>query len=281
MNTTARSLLLASLVALAAFTAPAAAAADASLEADPAAPGETATHTATITVGDTATGSLNGFAVDYNNSGANVSNVGQDDVVTVGIDRGDDAAGDTIDVNISDDLSSVKTSNEGTYLNVRFGGSYSLNASDEVVVVYDDVQNPAEEGDYPVTLDVNPQSSGGSADATLTTDAGLLGGSETETATPTPTPTEEETATPTEEETATPTEEESQSQDTATATPADTTSDSSDDADSADSSDDADSSDSSDSSDSQSTPTEGNGPGFGVTAALVALAGAAIAALRR
>jgi PGF-CTERM protein len=166
---------LAALVALTVVGAGAigavAAASNGSLSASPAAAGETSTHTATVTVGDAATGSWNGLAVDYAAAGADVSEVGSEDIATVGIDRGDDSSGDTIDVNVADDLSDVTASNNGETLTLKFGGSYELNAGDEVVVVYEGVENP-DAGEYTVPLDVNPQSSGGEAEATLAVGSG-------------------------------------------------------------------------------------------------------------
>ena len=166
MNGKFRTLALVALVAVGAFTGATAAASDASLSASPATPGETSTHTATLTVGNTSTGSLNGFRLDYSNAGMNVSNVGVEDVATVGIDRDDDADGAEIDEDVSDDLGSVQHSNNGETLTLKFGGSYSLNSGDEVVVVIDTVENPSA-GDYQINLDINPQSSGGEADAAL------------------------------------------------------------------------------------------------------------------
>lgn len=143
------------------------AAQDGSLDASPATPGETSTHTATVTVGDDATGSLNGFAVDYSNaSGADVSDVGTGDVAKIGIDRDDDQSGDTVDTTVGDDLDAVQTSNDGRTVTFDLGGSYQLQSGDEVVVVFEDVRNP-DAGEYDVGLDVNPQSSGGETSATL------------------------------------------------------------------------------------------------------------------
>ncbi|MFB6127415.1 MAG: PGF-CTERM sorting domain-containing protein [Halolamina sp.] len=126
-----------------------------------------ATHTVTITVGDNATGSLNGLLVDLQNAGADVSEVSVDSVQTVGIDRGDDDSGATVDETVDDDFGSVKTENNGQTVDFRFGGSYSLNAGDEVVIVFGDVDNPQSAGEYDVPVDVNPQSSGGQDTATL------------------------------------------------------------------------------------------------------------------
>jgi len=117
-------------------------------------------------VGSDATGSLNGLQVDYSDSGADISNVGVENVRTVGIDRDDDADGATIDEDVSNDLESAQGSNNGETLTLQFGGSYDLNEGDEIVVVYENVQNP-EAGDYTVGLDINPQSSGGETEASL------------------------------------------------------------------------------------------------------------------
>jgi PGF-CTERM protein len=178
---------LAALVALTVVGAGAigavAAASNGSLSASPAAPGEASTHTATVTVGDSATGSLNGFALDYTAASGSfdASDVSAEDVTTVGIDRGDDASGTTTDVDVSDDLSGVTVSNNGGTLTVQFGGSYSLNAGDEVVVVVEGVQNADSASEYTVNLDVNPQSSGGETTAGLTLGS-MDGGDSTTTA---------------------------------------------------------------------------------------------------
>ncbi|MFC3478847.1 PGF-CTERM sorting domain-containing protein [Halobacterium litoreum] len=183
MNDTLRRT-LAALVALTvvgagAFGA-ATAASNGSLLASPDAAGETSTHTVTVTVGNASAGSWNGLTVDYSASDADASEVGSADVETVGIDRDADANDDAIDVNVSDDLSSVQTSNNGETLTVKFGGSYELNAGDEVVVTYSGVQNPEEAGEYTVPLDLNPQSSGGDAQAVYSvTSADGDGGTQT------------------------------------------------------------------------------------------------------
>ena len=264
MNGTFRTLALVAVVAVGAFTGAAVAASDASLSASPATPGDSSTHTATLTVGNTSTGSLNGFTLDYSNAGMNVSNVGVEDVATVGIDRDDDADGAEIDEDVSDDLSSVQHSNNGGTLTLKFGGSYSLNSSDEVVVVVDTVENPSA-GDYQVNLDINPQSSGGAADATMSITDTTETATDTETATETTTDTE-----------------------TATETAAD-----SDDSDATDAPDTEDSEDTeadggnemqstetaADSGGEESTSTDG--PGFGAALTVLALLGAAFVAVRQ
>ncbi|MFB6221530.1 MAG: PGF-CTERM sorting domain-containing protein [Halolamina sp.] len=159
-------MVLVTLVAVGAVAGAAAAAANGSVSASPATPGETATHTITVTVGSSTTGSLNGLAIDYSGTGTDISNVGVENVRTVGIDRGDDTDGDSIDQDVSDDMESAQGSNDGETLTLQFGGSHDLNEGDEIVVVVEEVQNP-EAGDYTVDLDINPQSTGGEASATL------------------------------------------------------------------------------------------------------------------
>lgn len=183
MNSKLRTLALVALVAVGAFAGTAVAASNASISASPTSPGETSTHTATLTTGNDSTGSLNGFQVDYSESGVDVSNVGIEDVTTVGIDEGDDADGKTVDTTVSDDLDSVSSSNNGETVTFQFGGSYSLDAGDEIVVVFENVTN-ADAGEYEVPLDINPQSSGGEGTATLT--LGDNDRSSTETATEEP-----------------------------------------------------------------------------------------------
>lgn len=170
MTTTTRftALLVALAVVASASVGVAAAASDGSISADPAFPSGTSTHTVTATAGNDTAGSWNGFAVDYAESGVDAGNVSQADVVTIGIDRGDDATGDTIDVNVSDDLDSVSASNNGHLLTFGLGGSYDLDAGDEVVVVYADAYHPMVQGSWETPLDINPQSSGGETAATLT-----------------------------------------------------------------------------------------------------------------
>ena len=180
MHDTFRTLILVTLVAVGAVAGSAAAASDASIDASPATPGESATHTVTLTVGSSATGSLNGFSVDYSDTGTDISNVGVENVLTVGIDRDDDSSGDTIDEDVSDDMESAQGSNNGETLTVQFGGSYELSEGDEIVVVFENVQNP-EAGDHSVTLDINPQSSGGEAETSLSIGDSSSGATATDT----------------------------------------------------------------------------------------------------
>ncbi|QDX39577.1 hypothetical protein [Salarchaeum sp. JOR-1] len=240
--------LLALTVVAGAFTGGVAAATAASLTANPSAPGATAQHTATLTAGSTVdTSSWNGFQVNYQGSGTDASNVSVEDVATIGIDRGDNQTGDAVDVNVSDDLASVSTSNNGATLTFDLGGSYSLYEGDEVVVVYEDVANPDQAGSYNVTLDINPQSSGSQATATFDVENALQ--SETTTQTTTQTTSGDTTADDTTSSSTT-----MGSADTTTSAATTTESDDS--------------------------GSSGGSPGFGLGVGLLAVAGAAFLALR-
>ena len=143
------------------------AATDGDVTPDSTAPGATTTHTATVTVdGDAVGSSWNSLVLDY--EAADVSDVGAEDVQTVGIDRGDDADGATVDVSAADDVSSVSASDDGTTLTIGFGGNYSLQQGDELVVRFADVVNPGTAGTTGVTLVVNQQSAAETATAELT-----------------------------------------------------------------------------------------------------------------
>ncbi|MFC5366674.1 PGF-CTERM sorting domain-containing protein [Salinirubrum litoreum] len=163
----ARTLFLVVIVVAGAFTGGAVAASDGSVEAEPSTPGETAQHVVSVTVGDDSAGSLTGLEVDYSGSGIDLNNVSQSDIVKIGIDRDDDADGRETDENANDDLDSVSASNDGETLTIDTGGSYSIESGDEIVVVIDGLTNPSA-GEYDVTIDINPQSSGGETTATLT-----------------------------------------------------------------------------------------------------------------
>ncbi|MEE6211478.1 hypothetical protein U3A55_15125 [Salarchaeum sp. III] len=241
--------LLALTVVAGAFTGGVAAASAASLTANPSAAGATAQHTATLTAGSTVdTSSWNGFQVNYQGSGADASNVSVEDVAAIGIDRGDNQTGDAVDVNVSDDLASVSSSNNGATLTFDLGGSYSLYEGDEVVVVYEDVANPDQAGSYNVTLDINPQSSGSQATATFDV-------ADTQQSTTTQTTTSGDTTTQTTADDTTTESTTTQSADTTTMSEDTTT-------------------------ESDDSGSSGSTPGFGLGVGLLAVTGAAFLALR-
>ena len=138
-----------------------------SIRADPNTAGASSTHAVTMTVDSAGGSSWNSLVVDYAGTGADVSDVGTGDVETLGIDRGDDADGTSIDVDASDDLSSVSSSNNGTTLRIGLGGNYTPESGDELVAVFGDVQNPPEAGTYDVTLVANEQSAADEGTGTL------------------------------------------------------------------------------------------------------------------
>lgn len=133
--------------------------ADATVSTAPSTTDDTSKHTVTADV-TSGTISLNDLSVDYTNSDADISNVGAGDVMTVGIDRGGDSSGDTIDEDVSDSFNSPNVSNNGSTVTFDFDGSYSLDVGDEVVVVYNDVQNPSAQSVTDVPVDINTQSAG-------------------------------------------------------------------------------------------------------------------------
>lgn len=233
-----------------AFAGPAAAASNGSISADPADAGATSTHTVTLTAGDATAGSWNGLAIDYSGSDAtfDASNVEMDHLELIRIDRGDDQSGTTGDVDVRDDVSSIDSSNNGETLVVSLGGSYELNAGDEVILVVDNVVNADADGQYEVGLDINPQSSGGEGTAMLS--IGQSGDDSTD--------------------------------DTTTESDSDTTTESDDGSDDSDADTTTESDGSSGDSDTESTTTESGGtPGFGVGAALLALLAAGALLTRR
>ncbi|WP_435096593.1 beta strand repeat-containing protein [Halarchaeum sp. P4] len=144
---------------------------NATLNASPPYPDATSTHTATVEVApNDDSDSLNSIRVDYaaNETATDISNVGQGDVVAVGIDTNGDGE---IDTNVSDDLGEVDGSNDGHTLTFGFGGSYSLQQGDTVIVTYQDVQNPSTTGTYHATVDVNVQSTASAVPASYEVNA--------------------------------------------------------------------------------------------------------------
>jgi len=256
----------------------AAAANTATISAEPSTPGDASTHTVTETVGSTLnTSSWNGFAVDYTNTSADASNVSVADVQTIGIDRDGNSSGAAVDVNASDDLEGVSVSNNGGTVTFSLGGSYSLYEGDEVVLVYGNVTNP-DAGTHNVTADINPQSSGSEAVASLT-----IGNATSENETTTSTSTTSTSTTSTTEETSTSTT--STATETSTTTTETTTSTTEETSTSTSTTSTSTTSTAEETSTTTTESTEetssGSSPGFGVGLTLVALAGAALVAARK
>lgn len=183
---------VASLVVAGALAAPVAA--EPMVTADPDDPETRATHSAVAAVGPSDdSNSWNGLTISYQSTSQNgdVKDVGEDDIVKIGIDREGDSPGTTIDVDVADDVSGVGASNNGESLEISLGGDYNLQEDDEVVVVYEDALNPSA-GEHTIEFTVNPQSDGTVSSATLTISEDGAGDG-----TATPTPTGNETTTPT------------------------------------------------------------------------------------
>jgi hypothetical protein len=150
-------LVLSTLVPLVAFTGSVSAAENANVslgETDQEA-NQVVQHNTSVGVDDSSSSetgnSLNKYVVNYDNSsGVNLSDVGIDDIVAVGIDSDSDGV---IENSTADDLDSVTISDSGTKLTAEFGGSYSPEGSDRIVMRYTDVRNP-DEGTYTVGIDI-------------------------------------------------------------------------------------------------------------------------------
>ncbi|WP_218779118.1 PGF-CTERM sorting domain-containing protein, partial [Halobacterium hubeiense] len=163
--------------------------------------GATAAHTVGTLVGnEIGDSSWNGLEINYSGTGTDVSNVGQGDVVKIGVDRGNNDSNATIDRSLAASLGEVSGSNDGETLTLGLDGDYELQEGDQIIVVYEDVQNP-DAGDYSVGIDVNPQSGGEEVSADLHIDAANTA---TATATETAESTSTATAEPTETATAEP-----------------------------------------------------------------------------
>lgn len=101
---------------------------------------------------NTAGNSLNQIKINYEDGSVDAGNVGTGDVLRVGLDTDDDGE---IDVDVSDDLDSVSTSNDGNTLELSFSGNYNLEEQDRIVLDVADLQNPGSTGAYSVSINVN------------------------------------------------------------------------------------------------------------------------------
>jgi major cell surface glycoprotein (TIGR04216 family) len=141
----------------------AAATANAEIAASPDSVRATATHTVTAEVESNDDGdSFNDIEVDYSVGGnpADISEVGEDDIETLTVDGTD----------VSDDVDSVSSSNNGETLTVSLGGNNNLNQGEEVVLAFSDVQNPASDASSDVEVAINTQSTDNPSTATLSFD---------------------------------------------------------------------------------------------------------------
>ncbi|PSQ42855.1 hypothetical protein BRD17_07725 [Halobacteriales archaeon SW_7_68_16] len=137
-----------------------------SIGSAPNAPGATATHTITAT-GLGAPVELSAVSVTYGDSGTNAGAVTPGDVRVVGIDRGDNAAGNRIDESVRTALVDVSPSDGGATVTFEFDDGPSVEDGDEFVVVYGGVTNPPETGEYEVGIDLTAGTPGEGTTATL------------------------------------------------------------------------------------------------------------------
>jgi PGF-CTERM protein/surface glycoprotein (TIGR04207 family) len=164
-----RSLVLAALMVISvfagsiAFAGTAAAAQNVSITINPDGKDDVSTHNASAETTSSETGSsLTGFKVSY--EAGDVSNVGTNDVSKAYIRN--TSSGTKTDV--TDDLDSASSSNNGKTVTFGFGGNHDLGANDTVVVEYGGVRNPSSEGTYNATIHINPQSSTSTSTDTFT-----------------------------------------------------------------------------------------------------------------
>lgn len=126
-----------------------------------------ATHTVEFTVGQDAASAGEQFddvLIDYEPGAepADVSNVDPEAIQWIGIDRGGNNTGTRVDEEAT--VVEVSTGHDGQALFVETAGELTLDSGDEVVVVYQGVQNPQDQGqatDSEVAVTLNPD---GSAD---------------------------------------------------------------------------------------------------------------------
>ncbi|GGM76514.1 hypothetical protein GCM10009017_27800 [Halarchaeum rubridurum] len=138
----------------------------ASLYATPAAVGASgATHTVGVHDFDAANhgNSLNSVTIDYGAGEypADVSDVGRDDIEEIELYH------DGSYVDVTDDLSEVDGSDDGTTLTLGFGGDYTVHEGDSLDVRYDDVTNPDANASVETTVAVGVNGAGSPAHATL------------------------------------------------------------------------------------------------------------------
>jgi hypothetical protein len=108
-----------------------------------------ATHTVVFAVGsdaESAGGPVENVVVDYEpgEQPADVSNVGPDAVERIGVDRDGDDVGTRVDEEAT--VTEVGARQDGQTLRIETAGELQVSAGDEVVVVYQGVQNPQDQG---------------------------------------------------------------------------------------------------------------------------------------
>jgi len=116
-----------------------------------------ATHAVVFTPVESTGETFNDIQVNYSvdEPPADVSNVGNDTIERIGIDRNGDDAGTQI--NDATTATEVTGENDGEAVLIQTNGNLTINSGDEIVVVLRPVQNPPNSGTANVTATVNTQ----------------------------------------------------------------------------------------------------------------------------
>ncbi|MFB6221932.1 MAG: hypothetical protein ABEH90_10905, partial [Halolamina sp.] len=127
----------------------------ASISADPNTDGATSNHSVNRTVGYVDNGTaLTTVEVNYStaSSPASVSNVSAGDVTEAGLDTDGDGQSD---VDLLPKLTGVAISDGGETVTFEFDGSVTLSTDDRVHIVFGNVTNPPDAGNYTVEVRLN------------------------------------------------------------------------------------------------------------------------------
>jgi len=127
----------------------------ASITADPDGTGQSANHTVKWTLGSQT--DVQTYEIDYSQSGdngADISNVGSEDIVRFGLDTNND---DEIEDSLTDsgDITSVNSVNggDGTVLTVETSSSVTIDQGTQIILEYNDTVNPTTPTDVALRLD--------------------------------------------------------------------------------------------------------------------------------
>lgn len=121
--------------------------------------GATTSHVVTLNItGNTIGNSLNQITIDYTQEETDVSDTAAgsslSDLRTIGIDT--DKNGE-IDKDAMGDVEQddFNAENNGGKLVIELSGNYDLNADDELVIIYEEVENPPSTGTYTADINLN------------------------------------------------------------------------------------------------------------------------------
>lgn len=95
---------------------------------------------------DTVGNSLNSVQLRMDDTSLAIfADTGQSSLGTATVDTDGDGVGEQ---DISDDLNGWEVNNGGSEVKIKFGGEYTAEAGDSVIITFDDVDNPASAGTY-------------------------------------------------------------------------------------------------------------------------------------